>query len=205
MLLNYYRHRDRARQRLYYNPRDFRSVTERICGETGGRVDECCSRRPLGTGTAVAAGQRRADDRSRSGRPEQRRPSRPVRVRRGRDELRGRGRLRLDGTARAELAVRHTPVVHAPQIGHGQAVGVPAARIPGTSQGQTAGPAPRDERAAAATVLGGRRDGGQAASQQQQPEDQVLVPVHRGSGCAAGSRVVAGQSDRGRSRSRRRP
>jgi len=66
-------------------------------------------------------------------------------------------------------------VVHVTQVGRGQAVGISATRISGTSQGQADGPAPPVGRAAAAQPV--HVHGGQTAPTHP-PEDQVLVPVH---------------------------
>lgn len=69
-------------------------------------------------------------------------------------------------------------MVHAAQVGRGQAVGIPASRIFGTPQGQADGPAPAVGRATTEQPgLGG--PGGQAAAQHK-PQDQILVSVYGG-------------------------
>lgn len=97
-------------------PCDFRFVAETVDGR-GGNGSSVADERRAGGGNRQHEQRRRYD----------------FCVRCGRNELR-RWR-RLDAKAGTEPVGHRTSVVHAPQIGRGQAVGIPAARISATPQG----------------------------------------------------------------------
>lgn len=192
-------------------PLEFSSVTETAedrdshlgsGGARGGSGKTCAScgrsKRSGRSGSVV-------DGRVRTIGPSRRRSSRAERrefldygndVHRVRD---GPQQKRLDGTARPEPVVCHSPVVHVAQVGSGQAVGISAPRISGTSQGQADGPAPTVGRTAATAPE--RLGRGQAPSAHP-PEHQVLVSVHGHRVRRRRRRSVVGHVHRGRPRQR---
>lgn len=107
----------------------------------------------------------------RRGRPEERRRAGGHGVRRGRDD----DRLRGERAAETKPVGGRASVVRVSQVGgrRGPAVGIPAARVPGTVAGQVFGPPPRNRDRGRTTT------GAATALQQEQQKQQAPRPERR--------------------------